>query len=197
MPGYRLFVPVLPASAALLGLVAEATLSAPRGRRLVALGALALGLLAPPLDAAANLPRARASAEPRARHGHAIARVLRDRCHRVALVDAGYLPYESGVDVVDLAGLVETDVARLPGGHLDKRIDPLWLAMREPDCVLLHSSGPAVVDEEGRLRFFAGYGVERRVASMPFVVAELRVARTFEYGTDPPYHYVLLERRAP
>lgn len=197
MPGYRLFVPVLPACAALLGLVAEGARSSARPTAFVALGTVGLAVLLPLSDAWWNLPSAHASGADRALHGPAIAKALHDRCHRVALVDAGFLAYASGVEVVDLAGLVDPDVARLPGGHLDKRVDPLWLATRDPDCILLHSSGPPRVDEEGRLRWLAGYGVERRVASMPFVVDEFRVAGTFAFADDPPYDYVLLSRRAP
>jgi hypothetical protein len=58
--------------------------------------------------------------------------------------------------------------------------------------VLLHSRDRPRVDDERRLRWFAGYPVERRVlATVP--VRDFRVEHVFPYA--PHYFYVLLSPR--
>jgi hypothetical protein len=64
-----------------------------------------------------------------------------------------------------------------------------------PDTIVLHASAPPRVDSEGRLLSLAGYAVERRVARMPWVRAELEVARVVAYA--PGYYYVVLSARSP
>jgi hypothetical protein len=96
------------------------------------------------------------------------------------------------VDVIDLGGVTDPSIGALPGGHLDKRIDPGVLRARSPDTIVLHSSVPPRVDEQRRLRWLAAYPVEERVARMPWVIAELRVARVVRYS--PEYVYVVLRR---
>jgi hypothetical protein len=120
--------------------------------------------------------------------------LLRARTRVVALVDVGWLAYGSGVEVVDLGGVTDAAIAHAPGGHLDKRIDPDYLARRAPDALLLHSAQPPRVDGAGWLLAFAGYPVERRVASLPFVRERFRVLHVMRYA--PGYYYVLLTARS-
>lgn len=193
MPGMRLWVPVLPAYAALAG-VGVARLLRTRRRRLRALAPLALvaACVVPVADLAVRVPDLRDAGRARGMAGAEVARWLRAHARRVALVDVGYLAYASGVEVVDLGGLTDARIARLPGGHLAKRITQADLRARDPDVLVLHSSVAPRVSADGRLLVLAGFPVEQRVASMPWVRDEFRVAHTVAYA--PGYQYVILRR---
>ncbi|MGD8862764.1 MAG: hypothetical protein PVI30_22320 [Myxococcales bacterium] len=187
MPGYRLLVPVLPLYALLLGRgVAVLWRRSPP----LAVGALALSCLLPALDLATRVPALHATARSRTGEGAAIAEFLKHRATRVALVDVGFLGRASGLPVVDLGGVTDASIARLPGGHLDKRIDGELLQKRQPDAIVLHSARRPAVDAEGRLRALSGYPVEQRVAALPWVREHFRVARVGDYA--PGYYYVVL-----
>jgi hypothetical protein len=189
MPGYRLLVPVLPIYA-WLAAVGVARLSL-RRRRLAAL-LLLLACVVPAADLATRLPELRASGGSRDQ-ARALADWLRDHARRVALVDVGFLGYASGVEVVDLGGLTDPRIARMPGGHVAKHIDQAYLVERAPDTIVLHSVSTPRVDANGQLRRLDGYDVERRVAALPLVRANYRVDHVFRYA--PHYHYVVLTRR--
>ena len=119
-------------------------------------------------------------------------RLARD-ASRVALVDIGALTHASDVAVIDLGGLTNPAIARLPGGHLDKRVPSAWLRAQQPDAVLLHSARPVTVDTDGRVHDLIGYPIENRVARMPWLLQDFYVAETFMYGAH--YHYVLWLRK--
>ena len=120
---------------------------------------------------------------------------MRARSRRVALVDIGFFGYESGCEVVDLAGITDPEVAAMPGGHLDKHVSSAWLEKRAPDTVLLHSSSQPLAANEGQLLSLRGYPVELRVARSPWVRRNFRVVASYAYA--PGYTYVLLRRAAP
>ncbi|MFW6051674.1 MAG: hypothetical protein ACODAU_10890 [Myxococcota bacterium] len=185
MPGYRLFAPVFPPLGILVGL-GVARLPIRAGLRVVVLGACCV---APLLDTTAQLPEARDAGRRREEVARPLAEWMGEQFQSVALVDAGYLAWASGVRVFDLAGLTDPTIARAPGGHLDKRFDPGLLAAAAPDAIVLHAARrPGVRD--GRLVALAGYPVERRVASHPWVRAHYRVTRVVRYA--PGYWYVVL-----
>jgi hypothetical protein len=191
MPGYRLLVPILPLYAALAG-VGFARLSL-RSRR----GALALLLLAssvPVLDFATRVPDLRRGAELGAKTSE-LGRWLGSHARAVALVDVGRIGYESGLPVLDLGGLTDPAVARLPGGHLDKKVTERELRARGVDAIVLHGTRPPRIDGEGRLAGLSGFPVENRVAALRYVRERFRAARVHEHG--PGYHYVVLLQIAP
>jgi hypothetical protein len=190
MPGYRLLVPVLPLYAMLAG-VGAARLWIRRPR--LAVVGLAVACALPALDLATRLGDLRASAQSRARIAP-LARLLASDARVVALVDVGYLGLSSGVEVVDLGGLTDPVIARMPGGHLEKRIDPEYLHARDPDVIVLHSASPPRIGDDGTLRAFDGYPVERRLAAIPFVRKNFRVHAVIDYA--PGYHYIVLVRPA-
>jgi arabinofuranosyltransferase len=190
MPGYRLLVPVLPLYIWLASSeVARRSLRAPRRAALL----LALACVLPVLDLATRVPNLRDSGRGRARAAE-LASFLRARTRKVALVDVGYLAYESGVEVIDLGGLTDARIASMPGGHLSKRIDAGYLERRAPDAIVLHSATTPTVDADGRLRRFSGFEVEQRVAAMSFVRKRYRVDHVIRYESH--YYYILLMRRA-
>jgi hypothetical protein len=217
MPGLRLLAPMLPLYAHLSGTGAfraclvlrrrkgDAGSADPREDRrrrpgpgpstaaLVLVAGLALGL--PPLAWWAARPDARAGAVARRRDGDAVAAALAGTSGGpVALVDVGWLVHRAGLDdVVDLGGITDPEIARLAGGHLDKRLPEALLRRRAPTVIVLHSQSPPVFDEEGRLLHFRGHPVEHRVAAMPWVRRRFRVASVHPYG-DARF-YVVLRRR--
>jgi hypothetical protein len=192
MPGFRLFAPILPTVSLLAGVASSRVVRSSRRALVRALVGFAVlvAVLVPSLDLVAQLPDVRAAGQTRERVGRPLAVWLAARARRVALVDVGFLPYVGGFDVVDLGGITEPDVARLPGGHLAKAIDPAWLVARAPDAVVLHASIAPRVGPQAELLSLAGYPVERRVAEMAWVRARFRVARVVPYA--PGYVYVVL-----
>ena len=108
----------------------------------------------------------------------------------VVALDVGALAYWSGAEVVDLGGLTEPRIAYAPGGHLDKRVDSAWLEQLKPARIVLHSRVPPKLDEQGRVRWFAGYPVEQRVLAMLWVLKGYRVERVIEHASN--YFYVVL-----
>lgn len=178
MPGFRLFVPWLPVAAwAMSGPIAERW----RERRGVAVLLVAGATAIPALAGGLALVDARAAGQTRESDGAALAVWLAEHSSRVALVDVGYLPYAADLDVVDLGGVTDPEVARLPGGHADKRIDPGFLHARAPDTIVLFV-------RDGR----PVHPVERRVSSMAWVASEMRVVHRQPYG--PLSAYVVLRR---
>ncbi len=194
MPGFRLFAPVLPLYALLAAGPIASRLARP-GRRLRGAALLCACAVVPLADAAVQLPAVRAAGATREQAGAELADWLGAHARRVAMVDVGYVALRSGVEIVDLGGITDPRIGALPGGHLDKQIDPGMLRALAPDTIVLHASAPPEVDSEGRLRSLAGYPVERRVARMPWVRAELRVVRVVSYA--PGYYYVVLAARSP
>ena len=189
MPGFRLFAPLLPLYAGLVGVGLERL-----GRRssvaacLLGLGSCAL----PAMDAVTRVPELWDSAVARAAVARPLGAALRARPGPVALVDVGYLGLVSQQPVMDLGGLTAPDIGRLPGAHLDKRIDKHVLAHYNPAQAVLHSQALPRVDATGRLLYFRGYPVEQRFARIANVRRNYRVQQIFRY-TDS-YYYIWLVR---
>jgi hypothetical protein len=207
MPGFRLFVPVLPIA---LGVVAvglvrpEPRQGPPRrsrmsdvgGKRYAGYGRLACAvgaMLILAIDLGTRIPEWRAAGVSREEIGRELAAALKQSAHRVALVDIGYLGYVSGVETVDLGGITDPEIGRLPGGHLSKLVSDTLLSRRDPDALILHSAQPPLIAADGRLLAISGYPVEQRVAAGAWVRSRFRVALERTYA--PHYHYVLLLTR--
>lgn len=194
MPGFRLFVPWLPALALLMaGPIAERLAEgAPRARRAAGVALIVGSTLVPLVAGGLAVLDAREAGAARDEAGAELAAYLAAHAERVALVDVGYLGFATGLDVVDLGGITDPTIARRPGGHVDKAIDPGVLLERDPDTIVLSSRLPPAVDDQGRLRRFAGHPVEARVAAMPWVRARMRVTRVQRYSSG--LWYVVLSR---
>jgi len=193
MPGFRLLAPITPLYIVLAATGAQRLFRT----RMGAWGAAVALLFAcgvPLTDLATRLPALRASGASREHVGRAMADMLRARATRVALVDIGYLGYASGIEVVDLGGITDPEVAHMVGGHLDKHVTSAWLARRAPDALVLHAKQAPRIDDDGGLRGLRAYPVEQRVAGSPWVRTNFSVARIFRYA--PGYDYVLLLPRA-
>lgn len=190
MPGRRLFAPTVPMLALAIALGTRRLVAR---RPYLSLTVLMLLLASSARELASELTVVREAGARRERELPALAAHVCAARGPVALIDLGALslacPAQS---FVDLGGLTEPALAYARGAHLDKRVDEAWLAERAPGLVLLHSREPPLVDEQRRLRWFAGHPVERRVLSFAFMRA-YRVQRVFAYA--PSYYYVSLVPR--
>src|SRR6185369_10374100 len=139
MPGFRLFAPVIPAYAWLVG-VGVSDLARRPG--IGARGAWVLAILVcaiPALDLVVEIPAVRAAGVARETAGRALAAELRARAHRIALVDIGYLGFASDLPVVDLAGVTDPSIGHLEGRHGEKPVPFALLVQRDVDAIVLHS----------------------------------------------------------
>lgn len=187
MPGLRLFAPVAPLAALALGPV----LARWSVRRAAQAAVVALLLFAVRLhETVAETREARAGGLALQRTATELARALGDVDGVLVALDVGALAYSLPNDVVDLGGLTEPHIAYAPGGHLDKRVDARWLESLRPARIILHSRERPRVDARGKVRWFAGYPVERRVLGMRWVLEHYRVERVIEHARD--YFYVVL-----
>jgi hypothetical protein len=189
MQGARLFVPLMP-----LACWAAADAIVRLGRR-HARAACLLGCASIMLSASASSGEAlaaRAAGELRERRLPLLLEALAPYPDPIVALDIGAIGYFSEHSFIDLGGLIEPRIAYSPGGHLAKRIDARWLEREAPSALLLHSRLPPKLDAERRLRWFAGYAVERSVLSQRWVLLNFRVTRVVPYAED--YFYVVLAR---
>ena len=179
---YRLAVPALPCAALAASHLAE------RARPLAAWLRFALGLGGALLLALGLGPRARRVTDDRAL---LIERARPVLAHdpRIAALDVGWVGAASDVQLVDLAGVTDPQVAFFPGGHTSKRIPAAWLFAQHPTAiVLLLNDG--IVREPFERSWFSR-AVEERVARS--VAAEYRVRTTLTMGDGQ--RYLVLEPR--
>ncbi len=185
MPLYRLFVPVLPS---------VILLAAELGQRA---STLSLGLrLTPFLAATAFIALSLAPSSRRVWAQRAAlverARPLLAGARRPATLDIGWVGAASDAALVDLAGVTDPAIARLPGGHTTKRLPDSLLERREVDALILLAERPEL-SRWPELDFVRG--VEQRVVHLasaerfePLAIIPLR-------GTTRAY--VIARKRAP
>jgi hypothetical protein len=136
MPFWRLAMPAFPG----LLLVSSSLLAATSTPH-------ALLRLLPPLACAALLhtargPDTRAVRAERSLLIAALPPLLADS-RRVATLDVGWVGASGDYSVIDLAGVTDPDVARLPGGHTSKRLPPPFLDNRHVDALVLLADASA------------------------------------------------------
>lgn len=141
MPGGRLLLPAL----GLFTLAAGGLASLFRRGRLAAAASVAL-VLATLLGEAALSWRLIGSASQAYDSYRYEEQVLADwigasHARSIALIDIGEIGFRTGLEIVDLAGLTDSRIARSPGPHLGKRVDLRYLfEVRAPDLLLLRLS---------------------------------------------------------
>jgi hypothetical protein len=94
----------------------------------------------------------------------------------VALMDIGMVKYYSEREVVDISGLTDAHVARLPGGFLKKRFDIEYLFERNPKCVVLVSHN----DIRNGGGFASTYPIDKSIYDNPLFHERYR----FVYNVD-------------
>jgi hypothetical protein len=90
------------------------------------------------------------------------ARPLLASARRIATLDVGWVGAATPAHIVDLAGVTDPTVARLPGGHTTKRLPDSFLESRDIDALVL------LADDAGTWpnHHFAR-AVEARIVSLP------------------------------
>lgn len=182
MPGHRLLMPLLPAFALLVGWGCTAYRRAPMV--LVPTFVLAAAL------SAITLHDAHEAGLQREARGPAIAEAI--EAGPVALLDAGFLGWQSGLEVVDLGGITDPNVARMPGNHVDRMIDVAYLEARAPAAFVLHSATEPTIGG-GELANFFGYPTESRLVRLAWFTRSYEPVEVHPYGQG--YWYVRFERR--
>jgi hypothetical protein len=82
---------------------------------------------------------------------------------RVATLDIGWVGASTNAHIVDLAGVTDPSVARLPGGHTTKRLPDSFLESHDVDAlVLLVEQGSELTWPDAKFT----RGVEARVMSL-------------------------------
>jgi hypothetical protein len=176
---FRLFVPVLPTA-----LLAGAQLSghASLVHHAVRTGAASLASVV--LAAYVGWP-ARAILEHRLALVRSAERPLAG-ARSVATLDVGWVGAATGATVLDLAGVTDPVVARLPGGHTSKRIPEGLFESRGVDALVLllaPGSGRVTSLEDAPL----ARAVEVHVARFPTLAAFRLTAELRLGGTDQRY----------
>jgi hypothetical protein len=189
MPRARLFVPLIPLACLV---VADSIVTYSRRWR-VLVPLLGVALLVVRTEAVVrDSSAARAAGELRDARLPALLGALAPYPDPVVALDIGALGYLGERQLIDLGGLVEPHIAYAPGGHVAKRIDAAWLEARAPGAIVLHSRVAPRVDAAGRLRWFAGFPVERAVLEQSWVLTRFRVMKVVPYASD--YFYVVLAK---
>jgi hypothetical protein len=112
---------------------------------------------------------------------------------KVATVDVGWAGAATDASLVDLAGVTDPSIARLPGGHTTKHVTARLLDDRGVDTILLLlADGAEVASPWTRSRF--SRGVEARIARIPGIERAFARRATNASG---PIHYLVLRRVAP
>jgi hypothetical protein len=179
----RLFVPVLPAFFLIAARLATKTPAWSTLARSGAAAAVSVVLLVNQGPAARGVLEQRLSLITGARPALSGA-------GRVATVDAGWVGAATNADVVDLAGVTDELVARLPGGHTSKRLPPSFVENRRVDALVLLTSGAGAADFPGASwDRTVEYRAARQAEELGFVVAaKLELSRT-------PKSYIVLRSR--
>lgn len=184
MKHFRLEVPVLPTA-----LLALAEL-APHATRFFGWLRLALALLVSLVAAVDALPSRRVLSdrlETIARLKPALA-----GASVVAAVDIGLVGAATPASVLDLAGITDPTIARLPGGHTSKRVPEGLVESRGTDrAALLLAPGTRAAEPWQDSRF--SHLVAARLAAMP-LLSTFEVRAEVPLG-QTPYRYLVLERR--
>jgi arabinofuranosyltransferase len=115
----------------------------------------------------------------------------------VALGDAGATPFYSGLRVIDLWGLADATIARLPGEY-GSRIGAADYALgRNPDVIVLWSVAPILRDDT-EPRVVGAQHFDRAIARHPRFRRDYRFVRTFTFRPRrrrvPGYYLAVFER---
>ncbi|RMF30844.1 MAG: hypothetical protein D6759_11150 [Chloroflexi bacterium] len=148
MPAFRFFVPVLPLLYLMVAITTVDLLAQERcrwrwrrgGVAVVAIGA-ALASLAIPDTYRRAIRHAMATADALPQTGMWLAQHA-EPGSLLAVVDAGAIPYYSGLPTIDMVGLNDYHIARLPGGFMAK-YDIEYILARRPAYIQIHAMSSA------------------------------------------------------
>jgi arabinofuranosyltransferase len=107
----------------------------------------------------------------------------------IATVNIGALGYEAyDVTFLDLAGLVDAEIARGPGRHLHKQPSDAYLIGRDPQLYILASLKPILPDAAGNAQYVPVLEIERYVFSRPWFMRRYHYAGTAQLLEGSYYH---------
>lgn len=111
----------------------------------------------------------------------------------VAMVDIGATGFATDMDIVDLAGLTDPVIARMPGGHMGKDLDVAYvLGERKPAAVVLRMRASDPPQDNGGLRLQATNAssqMEGLLLDDPTLGQGWRLERLFAPGYPRRPHY--------
>ncbi len=123
----------------------------------------------------------------------------------LAIGDAGAVPFFSRLTTIDLWGLNDAAIARLPGEYGQKQAMAGQVLERKPDVVVLWNRVPFLdedlLDEEAEKkgRVLGGSELDRQVAAHPSFAGNYRFVREFvfrRHGPEMPGYYLdVFERK--
>ena len=102
----------------------------------------------------------------------------------LAIGDAGAVPYFSELTTIDLWGLNEAKIARMPGEYGQKKSMPDYVFGREPGVVVLWNRLPFLNGEKGRV--FGGRELDSQLAAHPDFARDYRFVREFVFRRHAP-----------
>lgn len=192
MGSFRFLAPVLPPLFVLADEAARRLV--PERRRGAIAAALALAIAAASVGSL-QLARARAPYRDGLQQAHvALGRWLRDTRPPgtwLALGDAGAIPFFSGLPVIDLWGLNDAAIARLPGEFGRRQHVADHVLARRPGVIVLWNL--QAIHQGERLRVLGAWPFDREIAAHPVFRDEYRFVRewTFREASGGPNGYYL------
>ena len=126
----------------------------------------------------------------------------------LAIADAGAVPFFSRLETIDLWGLNDAAIARMPGEYGERPGMVDYVMQRGPDLVVLWNQRPFLEREPGggapRGRVIGGQPLDRAIASDPQFRSRYRFRREFvfrefreERADYPGYYLDVFEKRSP
>ena len=110
----------------------------------------------------------------------------------LAIGDAGVVPFVSRLPVIDLWGLADAHIARLPGEYGDRPGTADYVLERRPEIIVLWNLVP-IGNHPDRLELVGAWPFDREIAQHPVFASEYRFVRefTFRPETQPRTGYYL------
>jgi arabinofuranosyltransferase len=200
MPAYRFLLPSVP----LLGLAADGVLlralatARSDSRQPALLAALALALFAVPsvLLTVEQLPFAIGHEHRNAMNRQMARELVEQGVRKLATVNVGMLGYAAPeLTIIDLVGLCDAEIARLPGRHLHKGVPDAYLLSRDADAYLLVSEHPIERDpaHPGGYFYIPYMEIEGEVFTRPWFQERYAYARSQQLFPQL-FHHVFTRR---
>lgn len=101
----------------------------------------------------------------------------------VAIGDAGAVPFFSRLPIIDLWGLTDRVVARLPGDYRDRKGTASYALMRRPEVIVLWNR-TQILREPGRHRVNGGRPFDVAIFEHPTFRREYRFVREFTFRSE-------------
>lgn len=113
----------------------------------------------------------------------------------IATVNIGLVGYTAmDIRVIDLVGLCDAHIGRLPGAHLAKAPDATYLASRNIDAFILTSSHPITMGKNGGGTYTPDFRVENHIFQLPWFQRNYGYQGTLALSATDYYHVFVKQR---